>query len=97
VIELTGKQKRHLRSLGHHLEPALMIGTNGVGEGAVGELERALGAHELVKVRIGQGCGASRKEVAAALAHATGCAVAQILGKTLLFYRPARKPRIQLP
>jgi len=97
VTELTGKQKRHLRSLGHHLEPALMIGANGVAEGAIGELDRGLAVHELVKVRVGQGCGLGRKEVAEALAGATGAVVAQVLGKTILFYRPAKKRRIQLP
>ena len=97
MTELTGKQKRYLRSQGHHLEPALMVGANGVAEGPIGELDRALADHELVKVRIGQGCGVGRKDVAEALATATGSAVAQVLGRTILFYRPAKKPRIRLP
>ena len=97
MAELSGKQKRHLRALGHHLEPALMIGAQGVAEGPIGELDRSLAVHELVKVRVGQGCPLERQEVAAALAAATGSAVAQILGRTLLFYRAAGKPHIALP
>jgi RNA-binding protein len=97
LIELTGKQKRHLRSLGHHLEPALMVGANGVAEGVIKELTESLAVHELVKVRLGQGCGVDRKEVAEALSIATDSAVAQVLGKTILFYRPAKKRKIQLP
>ncbi|HSH70804.1 MAG TPA: ribosome assembly RNA-binding protein YhbY [Deferrisomatales bacterium] len=97
MTELTGKQKRHLRSLGHHLEPALMIGANGVVEGPIAELDRSLAVHELVKVRVGQGCGQERKDVAAALATATDSSVAQIVGRTILFYRPAKKRKIQLP
>ena len=53
--------------------------------------------HELVKVRVGQGCGLERKDVAEALATATDSSVAQILGRTILFYRPAKKRKIQLP
>jgi len=97
LIQLTGKQKRHLRSLGHHLEPALMVGANGVGEGVIRELDAGLSVHELVKVRLGQGCNLGRKEVAEMLAIATDAAVAQILGKTILFYRPAAKPKLKLP
>jgi RNA-binding protein len=97
VVALTGKQKRYLRSLGHHLEPALMIGAAGTSEGVVRELAESLAVHELVKVRLGQGCGVPRQHAAERLSAATGSAVAQILGKTILFYRPAKKRKIQLP
>ena len=97
MTPLTGKQKRYLRSLGHHLEPALMIGSAGVTEGVVREFAESLAVHELVKVRLGQGCGVPRKDAAERLSAATDSAVAQILGKTILFYRPAKKRKIQLP
>ena len=34
-MALTGKQVRQLRSLAHHLDPAVLIGKNGVVEGTV--------------------------------------------------------------
>jgi RNA-binding protein len=86
---LTGKQARALRARGHGLEPLVTVGKEGVTAGVVDSLEANLAAHELVKVRIAQGCGADRHEVAAALAAATRAAVAQVLGRTVLLYRPA--------
>ena len=74
-----------------------MIGSAGVTEGVVRELAESLAEHELVKVRLGQGCSVPRKDAAETLSAATDSAVAQILGKTILFYRPAKKRKIQLP
>ena len=97
MVELTGKQKRYLRSLGHHLDPTLMVGAKGLAEGVVQELAESLAAHELVKVRLGPGCGVDRAEAAKGLSAATDSAVIQILGKTLLLYRASEKAKIQLP
>ena len=66
-------------------------------KGVVRELAESLAVHELVKVRLGQGCDVPRKHAAERLSAATDSAVAQILGKTILFYRPAKKRKILLP
>jgi RNA-binding protein len=97
TTKLTGKQARFLRGLGHALRPAVMIGRQEVTETTIAALDASLAAHELVKVKIQEGCLLDRNEVAAALAAATGARVAQILGKTILFFRPAETPVIKLP
>jgi RNA-binding protein len=94
---LTGKQKRHLRGLGHNLKPVLLIGKNELEEGVVKEADAALACHELIKVKVLENCLLDRREAAADLAEATGAEVAQVLGKTFLLYRPAEKPVIVLP
>ncbi len=94
---LTGKQARFLRGLGHGLEPLVTVGKEGVSETLVASLDVNLVAHELVKVRIGQGCAEDRHEVAQALAARTGSAVAQVLGRTVLLYRPGEERKIALP
>lgn len=94
---LTGKQKRHLRGLGHNLKPVLLIGKNELEEGVVKEADVALACHELIKVKVLENCLLDRREAAADLAEATGAEVAQVLGKTFLLYRPAEKPVIVLP
>jgi len=81
---LTGKQARYLRGLGHDLEPLVTVGKEGVTDPVVASLEVNLVAHELVKVRIGQGCIEDRHDVVAELAARTGAAVAQVLGRTAL-------------
>jgi len=95
--QLTGKQNRFLRGLGHGLKPYVMIGKHHLSDDVVKATEEALEAHELVKVRIQEGCLTDRKTVAAELSAATGSAVAQILGSTFLLYRPGDPPTISLP
>jgi RNA-binding protein len=97
IIELTGKQNRYLRGLGHNLQPFVMIGRHHLSEEVVKAADEALDKHELVKVRIQEGCLEERKSVAAELAAETGSTVVQILGKTFLLYRPGEEKIITLP
>ncbi|MGE4492486.1 MAG: ribosome assembly RNA-binding protein YhbY [Syntrophotalea sp.] len=94
--KLTGKQARYLRSLGHHLNVAAMVGKDGVNDNLVESVEESLVAHELVKIKLQRGCPLDRHEIADQLAHKTGAAVAQILGQTILLYRPGDKREITL-
>jgi len=69
---LTGKQKRFLRAMGHHLEPVVLVGKDGLSEGLVSALDVALDTHELVKVKLGESAGADRRPIGAAVADAGG-------------------------
>lgn len=97
MTELKGKQIRFLRGLGHHLQPVVMIGKEELSEQVITATEQALDKHELIKVKLQEGCMLDRKETAAELARLTGAAVAQILGRTFLLYRRGKKPEIMLP
>jgi RNA-binding protein len=97
MTTLTGKQKRFLRGLGHHLQPVVMIGKDELTPALIDAVNEALKAHELIKLRLQEGCMMDRKEVAEELASQTGGDVAQILGKTILLYRVAEEPKIALP
>ncbi len=95
---LTGKQKRILRGMGHHLNALVQVGQRGIHEAVVEKVDAELENHELVKVKIGQDCLDDTKEVANALADATDSAVVQTIGRTLLLYRARIKdPEIKLP
>ena len=85
-MSLTGKQRRALRALGHHLQAVVIVGQEGVTEGVVAAAEQALKDHELIKVKINEG-PADRHEAAAALAEATGAQLAQLLGRTALLFK----------
>lgn len=95
--KLTGKQVRFLRGLGHHLQPVVMVGKEEVSEALLASLEEALETHELIKVRLQEGCLTDRREVADAMSQKTGAAVVQVLGRTILLYRRGEEPRITLP
>lgn len=96
-MKLTGKQARYLRGLGHHLKPIVYIGKEEVNEAIVAATEEALEIHELIKIKLQDGCLSDRKDVANELTTATGCAIAQVLGKTILLYRPNKEQKIKLP
>lgn len=97
MLALTGKQIRFLRGRGHHLNPVVMIGKEDIGASLVASLEEALQHHELIKVKIQEGCLLDRKDVAEIISSKTGSAVVQILGRTILLYRPGEEPKINLP
>ena len=97
TFQLTGKQNRYLRGLGHGLQPYVMIGKQHLSEEGVRAADEALEKHELIKVRIQEGCLEDRKKVAAELAAETDSSVVQILGNTFLLYRPGQEKIITLP
>lgn len=94
---LTGKQKRHLRALGHGLKPVVRVGKNELNNALTEETVSALAVHELIKIKLLESCDMDRQEVAGTLAKAADAEVAQILGRTILLYRQGEKPKIELP
>ena len=94
---LTGKQKRYLRGIGHNLNAIFQIGKDGVHQSQVDSIDDALTAHELIKVKILESCMQSKNEIAIALSMRTKADVVQILGRTILLYRPSEKEIYRLP
>jgi len=98
---LTGKQRRHLRALGHHLEPVVLVGKEGISQALVESAKVALETHELVKVRFAVVLGSNaggRHELAEELAEACGAELAGVLGRTALVYKRRKKdPKLKLP
>lgn len=94
---LNGKQKRFLRGLGHGLKPVITVGKGAVNDALVKETADAIDSHELIKVKILESCLPDRFEVAEELAAACQAEVAQVLGRTLLLYKKAKEPKIELP
>jgi len=98
-MELTSAQRRHLRGLAHALSPVVQVGSAGLTEGVVRAVDEALGAQELVKVKL----DADRDErgaLAVELSRSLSAAVAQQIGRIVVLYRPHReekKRKIVLP
>jgi RNA-binding protein len=97
ALELTTEQRKTLRASAHHLDPVVMIGTDGLSPAVRRELDVALTAHGLIKVRV---LSDSREQRAALLADAAerlGAAAVQHIGKLLVLWRPpalkAKEPR----
>lgn len=95
---LSGKQRRYLRGLGHALRPVVQIGKDGIDDGVIAAIDRALLDHELVKLKVGEAADLERHEAAETLAARTRSEVAQVLGNTVLLYRAhPDEPTIVLP
>jgi RNA-binding protein len=94
---LSGKQRRHLRALGHHLSPVVQVGKDAISDALVKAMKQALEEHELVKVKLLESAG-DRHALAEELARASGGELASVLGRTALYYkRHPKEPKIKLP
>lgn len=98
TTELTGKQRRHLRAMGYDLKPTVSVGKAGVTPAVVLSVEDAYRGSELIKARLERSWEIDRKDGARQLAAATASHLVQVLGRTVLLYRPdAEEPQIKLP
>ena len=98
AMKLSEKQKKHLRRLAHPLNPVVMLGNAGLTDGVVAEMDRALAAHELVKVSARVGERTARNETLDSLASRTSAQLVQRVGNVGVFYRRrADMPKIVIP
>lgn len=96
-MKLNSKQIRHLRALGHHLSPVVIIGNNGLTEQVLKEIEVSLKAHELIKISVHGDDRELRLHMLEEICEKTGAAAVHHIGKQLLVYRRADQPKITLP
>ena len=85
---LTTRERASLKARAHALEPVVRVGHAGVTDAVVADIDRALEAHELIKVKIGEGDRDARVAHAATIAARTGAAVVQAVGRVLILWRP---------
>jgi RNA-binding protein len=85
---LTTRERAHLKARAHALEPVVRVGHAGLTDAAVASIDRALEAHELIKVRLGEGEREERAEMSAAIGARTGAALVQRVGRVLVLWRP---------
>jgi putative YhbY family RNA-binding protein len=92
MITLTPSQRRELRARAHPLHPVVAIGHAGLSPTVLHEIDVALGAHELVKVRVHSDDRDEREAHLAGICESLDAAPVQHLGKILILWRPAPKP-----
>jgi putative YhbY family RNA-binding protein len=98
MIEITPQQRRALRAQAHHLHPVVIVGQAGLSAQVTHEIDVALRAHGLVKVRVFSNDRAEREAMLAQIARELEAAPVQHLGKLLILWRPqeeadeAKKP-----
>ena len=96
--ELKGKQRRYLKSLANPLKAVVYVGREGITPALLRSIDDAYNTSELIKLKIERSCAIDRRELGPQLAEASASHLIQIIGQTLLLYRPdPEDPRIQLP
>ncbi|WP_067585833.1 YhbY family RNA-binding protein [Endozoicomonas ascidiicola] len=91
-MSLNAAKKKHFRSIGHNLNPVVMVADKGLTEGVVEETMRALNDHELIKVKFAIGDRDARQQLISQLLSATNSDLIQTIGKIALIFKPAKKP-----
>jgi RNA-binding protein len=98
VATLTESQRKYLRGLAHSRSVIVQIGQAGWSQGVSRELDGALVAHELVKVRARLADRAARDQLFTRLASETSSTLVQRIGHVAVFYRPhPERQKIILP
>lgn len=87
-VSLTSRDRAQLKARAHALEPVVQVGQAGVSDALVAEVDRALAAHGLIKVKLAGADREARAAVADALCSATDAAEVQQVGKVLVMWRP---------
>jgi putative YhbY family RNA-binding protein len=85
---LTARERAALKGRAHALEPVVQIGHDGLTDAVLAEIDRALTAHELIKVRAGGHERGDRATLLDAICASTGAAKVQQVGKVMVLWRP---------
>lgn len=85
---LTSRERAHLKARAHALEPVVHTGSSGVTDRVVDEVDRALTAHELIKVKVGSDDRERRVAIGDEICARTGATSVHRVGKVLILWRP---------
>ena len=87
---LNSRQRAQLRSMANDYETILQIGKSGIGETTVKQVNDALEARELIKIRVLETCPQSSREAADLLAAETTSEVVRVFGSRFILYRESK-------
>lgn len=90
-VTLTPRERQKLKARAHPLEPVVQVGQAGVTDQVAKELERALAAHELIKVKVTAADRDAREELCDHILARADAVEVQRVGKVLVIYRPRRE------
>ncbi len=96
-MNFSSKQRAYLKGLAMTIDPIFQIGKNSVTPEYVKSVDEALAKRELIKLSVLKNCGEDPAELADTIAGRTKSDVVQVIGKKIVLYRPAKKPKIELP
>lgn len=95
-MTLSNNDKKHLRRLGHNLNPVVTVAGNGLSDNVLTEIDRALNDHELIKVKLAVGDNKAKQQTISAICEKLSTEVIQSIGHVVLLLRKTEKPNPRL-
>tara|TARA_B100001964_G_scaffold183203_1_gene202772 strand:- start:152 stop:460 length:309 start_codon:yes stop_codon:yes gene_type:complete len=92
--KLKSTQRSFLRSQAHHLEPVVLIGKNGLTDGTIEAVNKALDARELIKIKFRE-FKDNKQSISDEIAVSANCHVVGIIGHTVILFRQNSDPEKQ--
>ncbi len=96
-MALTNKQRAYLSSQANGMNAIMQIGKSSLTPEIVTAVDEAIEARELIKIHVLKNCFDDPRALAQTLAERTHSEVVRVIGKMIILYRPAKKPKIALP
>lgn len=94
---MNNKQRAYLSSLASKLTPIMQIGKSSLTPEIIRAADEALEARELIKISVLKNCFDDPRAIAEMMAERTHSEVVRVIGKKIVLYRAAKKPKIELP
>lgn len=92
---LSPAERKALKARAHRLEPVVWIGDDGASDAVIAEIERALAAHALIKIRAASLAREARELALAQICERCAAQPVQHIGKVLVIFR--KKPELNKP
>jgi RNA-binding protein len=80
-------ERKALKAKAHKLDPLVQVGAKGLTDEVIAEIDRALQAHELIKVRAAALDRHERDQAFERIAEKTGAEAVQHIGKVFVLFR----------
>jgi putative YhbY family RNA-binding protein len=97
MLSLSVTQRLELKSRAHALRPIVIIGNAGLTPAVLGEIERSLKSHDLLKIRVMNDDREARAAMLQEICEQLNAGSVQHIGKILLVYRPLATPIATAP
>lgn len=95
-MALSSEQKKAYKRIGHHLKPVVIVSENGLTDGVLAELDRALTDHELIKIRITVADREAKQALIEEVCKAGKAELVQVIGKMAILLRRNKTPNANL-
>lgn len=87
---LNSRQRAQLRGMANTMETIFQVGKGGVGDQLKKQVDEALEARELIKLRVLESSPNTSREAAEDIAAAVGADVVQVIGSRFVLYRESK-------